>query len=153
MIGVLALKITVDEIERGWGRNTHEILIADNNGIVFLSSRDDYRFRALAPISQAVRTNILETKQFPLQWISPMGLSTDVIRPSTVQVTLSSADNPNRFLAASTPLAFAGWHAIVFTPLTLVQQQVARTMALGGITLMALVFGVCLLYTSDAADD
>ena len=145
VVGVLAVKMTVDAIERGWDGNDHDILISDHNGIVFLTSRDDYKFRALAPLTDAIRKRMEDTRQFPLERIVPMGLSSDVIRPSTVRVQFSGQSPSGGFLASSTPLDFAGWHAIVLTPLAPVQRQVVRTMAFAAITLTAIMLGTLLI--------
>ena len=146
IMGVVVVKMTVDEIEKGWQGREQEILIADNNGIVFLTSREAFKFRALAPLTRALREEIAQTKQFPLGRLEPMGLSTDIIRPSTIQVTLSEELSSDRFLAASTPLRLAGWHAIVFTPLAPVQSQTLRAMAFGTLMVSAIVLGGLLVW-------
>lgn len=145
IVGVLVVKATVGVLEKDWQAIGHEILIADSNGIVFMTNREDFKYRALAPLTQAARSNIAETIQYPLERVLPMWLSSDVIRPSTVQVTIAETLSTDRFLATSTPLALPGWHAIVFTPMEPVQSQVFRTVALGAITLTAILFGVLLI--------
>jgi len=142
VVGVVAVKITVGSLEQDWQGAGREILIADADGIVFLSSRQDYRFRALAPLSAAVTERIKVTRQFPVERVVPIEFSADVIAPSTVQVTLGA--DADSFLADSIPLDLAGWHAIVLTPLQPVQAQVFRTLAvcllvLTAVTLAGLV--------------
>lgn len=145
VVGVLAVKITAEGIEQDWLGNSREILIADNNGIVFLTNRDAFKFRALTPLPQPVRDDIVDTQQFPMELIQDMGLSTDVIRPATVRVTLPVDGAPEAFVADSAPLGLAGWHAIVFTPLAPVEQQVFRAVAFAATALMALVLSVLLV--------
>jgi len=135
VLGVLAVKITAGEIEQDWIGLGHDILIADGNGIVFLTSRSEYKFRALATLSVPVRARIADTRQFPLDKIRPMGLSADVTDSDSVQVSIVGTEDD--FLAASMPLQLAGWHAMVFTPLRPVHIQVLRTMILAGLVLTA----------------
>lgn len=140
VIGVLAVRIDLGALEQDWMGTGHEILIADNNGIVFLSSREMYRFRALAPLTEPRRIQIAETRQFPTGRVVPINLSADVIGPQTVQVTMGDpSSNGKRYLASSMPLTLAGWHAIVLTPTGPVQAQVARTVAFGALTVMVLL--------------
>lgn len=136
VIGVLAVKQTVGEIEQDWTSAGREILIADENGIVFLSSRPDYRFRALAPLSQPVLRQIADTRQYPLDRVLPIDLSANVVAPGAIEVTLGRAEGADRFLADSLPLELAGWHAIVLTPLGPVQRQVLRTLVLGALVVV-----------------
>lgn len=145
VVGVLVVKTTVGALEKDWQEIGHEILIADSNGIVFMTNREDFKFRALAPLTQAARANIADSVQYPLERVLPIGLSSDVIRPSTVQVTIAETLSTDRFLAASAPLDFPGWHAIVFTPIEPVQGQVFKTVALGAITMTALLLSALLV--------
>ena len=141
VLGVLAVKITVGEIERDWLGTGHDILIADGDGIVFLTSREAYRFGVLAPLSDPVRRYIRQTQQFPLERVHQIALSADVIGPSAVQVTLGDPAQGDHFLAASTPLTLSGWHAIAFTPIRPVQLQALRTVILVALAVAALLLG------------
>lgn len=137
VLGVLAVKMTVGELEQDWADIGHNILIADGNGIVFLTSFEDYKFKALASLEGAVQSRLVETQQFPLERVQALDLSADVIGPQSVQVSIRETDADLRYLAESMPLELAGWHAIVFTPLGPVQVQVLRTMTLGALALSA----------------
>jgi len=97
-----------------------------------MSSRSDVRFRSLAPLSASVQQNIQNTQQFPIDQVTPLSLATDVIGSETVQVTLQMDNGPEAYLADSQPLSLAGWHGIALTPVETVQQQVLRTLMLGG---------------------
>lgn len=139
VLGVLAVKMTVGELEQDWAGIGHDILIADGNGIVFLTSLEEYRFRALAPLGDAVRARLGDTQQFPLERVQGLDVSANVIGPQSVQVSIRAPGAELRYLAASMPLELAGWHAIVFTPLGPVQAQVLRTMTLGALAFIAFV--------------
>lgn len=145
VIGVLVVKITADAIEQDWGSTEQEILIADGNGIVFMASRPDYRYRALAPLSDDIRARIAATRQYPLERIEPMGLAADVIGPSAVQVTIGDGSDARQYLSEGMPLALAGWHAIVFTPMGLVRNQALRAMAFVAFALMVVGLSVLLV--------
>lgn len=137
VIGVLAIKITVDELESRWLGTDHDVLIADANGIVFLASRSAYQFRALAPLTIGTLDRIAQTRQFPIDQLIPLELSANVVAPQTVQVSIQLDGAEERHLAASVPLSLAGWHAIAFTPVAAVQVQVVRALAVGGLALLA----------------
>ena len=48
-LGVAVAKINLGEIEANWWRSGELIGIVDNDGVVILSTRPDWRYRALAP--------------------------------------------------------------------------------------------------------
>jgi two-component system, NtrC family, C4-dicarboxylate transport sensor histidine kinase DctB len=50
VIGVLALKIGVDEIEAGWRARDYRILVTDPEGVVFMSTDPGWLYRGLLPV-------------------------------------------------------------------------------------------------------
>ncbi|MEM9971921.1 MAG: cache domain-containing protein, partial [Pseudomonadota bacterium] len=127
--GVLAVKVTVGDLEAAWEGTGREILVADENGVVFLASRADYRLRSLAPMGSEVRARIDATRQFPLGSVTPIPFSASVLAPGTVEVTLGAGDDAARYLADSQPLDLSGWHAIVLSPLGVVRGQAITALA------------------------
>ena len=145
VIGVLAVKVTVDAIEANWAGAGREIIVADENGIAFLSSRADYRMRSLLPLSDGVRGRIAQTRQFPLDAVTPIPLSANVIAPGVVEVRIEDATNPARYLSESQPLQLPGWHAIVLTPLQNVRVQAINALVMWGLALTAVALGALVL--------
>jgi len=146
VIGVLVVKITVDHIEEDWRGTSHEILITDQNQVVFLSSEEDYTFRTVAPLSTFARKEIVETQQFPMTRVISMGLSADVIGNEPVEITMSPDLSTDRFFTTNIPLEFSGWHAIVLTPLGPVSTQAAWTVAVAALALLATGLAAMLIF-------
>lgn len=138
VVGVLAVTATVAALEAEWTGLGRDILVADANGVAFLSSRADYRLRSLAPMTDAALAQIAAAQQFPPQAMAPLPLSASVIRPGAVEVTLGAGQAA--FLATSQPIGLPGWHAIVLTPV-----QGARAQALTIVLAWALVASVIAL--------
>ncbi|MCH2164686.1 MAG: ATP-binding protein [Marinovum sp.] len=132
--GVLAVKVTVDALEEAWNGVSSDVLVADGNGVVFLSSRQDYRMRSLAPLSQGARTQIIATRQFPLDVLTPIPFSTNLVGESAVEVVVDDGTERLSYLAASQPLTLPGWHSIVLAPLEPIRRQVLYRMGVGNLT-------------------
>ena len=75
MVGVLAVKVTVDTFETAWKGAPVEVIVADENGVVFLSSIPDYRLRSLAPLTVGTLERIAQTRQFPLDAVTSIPFS------------------------------------------------------------------------------
>ncbi|MEO1308696.1 MAG: cache domain-containing protein, partial [Pseudomonadota bacterium] len=114
--GVLAVKVQVNDIEMGWDGLTKDIAIADPNGVIFLSNREDLHFRTLAPLSEEVLKTMEATRQFPLNLIQPLPTQADVIDDDAVSIEFTTNDGKESFLVESYPLAKPGWHAIALSP-------------------------------------
>ena len=71
-LGVLAVKISLDEVERTWQTSEEPIVLADKDGVVFLSNRPAWQYRSLAPIDAAAREKINATLQYVGKTITPI---------------------------------------------------------------------------------
>lgn len=52
VIGVVALKIGVDDIEAAWRSAEYQIIVADPEGIVFMATEKDWLYRGLLPLTE-----------------------------------------------------------------------------------------------------
>lgn len=145
VIGVLTVKMTVESIESAWERAPVEIIVADDNGIAFLSGKPEYRLRSLAPLSEGVLERISATRQFPLSAVSPIPFSANLIGENSVEVTLGSVGEEVRYLSASHPLSLPGWHSIVLTPLEPIRNEAIQSVILWNLSAAALVLGILVL--------
>ncbi|MDX8349413.1 ATP-binding protein [Cognatiyoonia sp. IB215446] len=130
ILGVLVVKVQVNAIEATWADAPFEIIVADPLGVAFLSSRPAYKMRALAPLSGPLLQEIARTQQFPVEAVTPIPFSADVLGEGAVQVTLGDDQDALEFLSQSQPLNLPGWHAIVLSPLEPVRAQTVQTIVL-----------------------
>lgn len=80
--GVLVVKLDLRPLENIWRSADADVALADANGVVFLSARPDWRYRALSALSADVLENIDATRAYegvalaaaePLVTAAPMG--------------------------------------------------------------------------------
>jgi two-component system C4-dicarboxylate transport sensor histidine kinase DctB len=71
--GVAAVKVNLDSFEREWRDIEGEILLIDERGVAILSSRDAWRFRAMAPLSPQMRDEISRSKPYGSHELTPLG--------------------------------------------------------------------------------
>lgn len=144
--GVIALKVSVGEIEDGWQGLGREIAVVDPNGIVFLSSRTDWRFRSLTNLPETVQDWIEATRQFPIDRVSTLQSSTTTRPDGIVEMEVSTADASENFLVESIALDLPGWHATVFSPTAPIRSNAlfAFLMWVLGVLVLALLSFVAL---------
>jgi two-component system C4-dicarboxylate transport sensor histidine kinase DctB len=74
--GVATVKVNLDSFERAWRDIGSDILLVDERRVPILASRDEWRFRPMAPLSPQMRDDISRSKPYgnheltPLGWIS-----------------------------------------------------------------------------------
>ena len=75
IIGIAAVKINLDKIEETWRQAGDTAMISDANGIIFLSTCDRWRFRALSALSREARAAIIALHQYDAPGaLQPIGL-------------------------------------------------------------------------------
>ncbi len=71
-LGVVAVKISLDDIEANWARSGELLMLADAHGVVFLASRPEWKFRTLEPLAPATRESIRATQQYGDSALEPL---------------------------------------------------------------------------------
>ena len=71
-LGLVAIKIALQELEREWLQTPDIVLASDAHGVVFLASQDAWRYRLLAPLDDEERRELNATRQYSDQPLRPM---------------------------------------------------------------------------------
>lgn len=127
--GVASVKVSLEAVEPSWRKLPGEVLLADEHGVVILSTRDEWKYRPLAPLPAAVHQALLDSRPYgdaallPLDWRERPGSAT-AGPPGTTQVIIGRG----RYLRSQRTLAPVGWRLIVLDDMAPVRAG-ARTMA------------------------
>lgn len=121
VIGVLVIKVDLDHTESLWGKTPEQLLVTDHNGVVILTSRPDWRFRATRPQSDEERQAIAAIKPYPTLDPRPLDLNSAAWLTQTQQIDET------------------GWSVSILAPRTLIDRQVRTVVAIGGATLLVLM--------------
>lgn len=75
--GVVVFKIDLDAIEETWRGGDYAVLVSDPDGVIFLSSRPEWLFHAMAPLGEDGRARIAETRRYADRPISFLDIRKD----------------------------------------------------------------------------
>ncbi|QIE42008.1 sensor histidine kinase [Rhodobacteraceae bacterium SC52] len=142
VVGVLALKFTVDGFEDAWRSGPSELMVTDANGVVFMSSRQDWHFRTLAPLSADALEGIQRTRQYPPARLKPLAIDSEPLNDRLTRVTATSDTRTEHFVESQTLLPDVGWRVHILSP-----AGPARTQALavfGVYVMLVLLIGLAL---------
>ncbi len=129
-IGVVVIRLRLGSLEERWLAPDHEILVVDEAGIIFMSTRSDWRFRATRSLGSEILTKLKRLHQY--------GDRTYVALPMTAQsdnniVEISQetpSTNPkssgrsvNQFLFQQKEMPTAGWSVVILSRLEAVTVQ------------------------------
>lgn len=72
ILGVIAIKLDLTDLEETWRAAGEQVLLANRDGVVLLSSDPGWRYRALGALDMAQRARIAQDRQFPGQALAPL---------------------------------------------------------------------------------
>jgi len=70
--GVIAVKISLAELERNWNSSEDPIVLADRHGVIFLSNRPNWRYHSLAPLPPDALAELASTQQYIGREVTPL---------------------------------------------------------------------------------
>ena len=70
--GLVVIKIELDALEQEWLQTPDIVLVSDAHGVIFLASRDGWRYRTLTALSDADRRELVATRQYARQRLTPL---------------------------------------------------------------------------------
>ncbi|MEL4167647.1 sensor histidine kinase [Pseudomonas sp. ZS001] len=121
VIGVLVVKVDLDHTESLWGKTPEQLLVTDHNGVVILTSRQEWRFRATRPLSDEERTAISAVQPYPTRDPQPLNL------------------DASAWLTQTQSIEETGWSVSILAPRTLIDRPVRTVVATGGAALLVLM--------------
>ncbi|YAF58542.1 C4-dicarboxylate transport sensor protein DctB [Pseudomonas sp. E141] len=121
VIGVLVVKVDLDHTESLWGKTPEQLLVTDHNGVVILTSRQEWRFRATRPLSDEERQSISAVQPYPTRDPKPLNL------------------DANAWLIQTQSMEETGWSVSILAPRTLIDRPVRTVVVIGGAALLVLM--------------
>lgn len=110
-IGAIAIKIELAALEREWLSVPDVVMASDSHGVVFLASRDEWRYRQLVPLGPGDREELAATRQYASQTLRPMRYRTlGQIDSGGRRVRFELPALPAPVLWRSLTLADSQWH-------------------------------------------
>ncbi|CAH0173375.1 MULTISPECIES: ATP-binding protein [Pseudomonas] len=121
VIGVLVVKVDLDHTESLWGKTPEQLLVTDHNGVVILTSRQEWRFRSTRPLSDEEHSAISAVQPYPTRDPKPLNL------------------DPQAWLTQTQTIEETGWSVSILAPRTLIDRPVRTVVATGGAALLVLM--------------
>lgn len=72
LVGVIAIKIDLSALQNSWRAGGEQVILANRDGIVLLSSEPDWLYRAMQPLEPRQVTQIADSRQFTGQNLEPL---------------------------------------------------------------------------------
>lgn len=139
-LGVITVKVNIAEIESLWKSERINFLVTDSEGIVFLASQDNWRFKTIKPLTELRRQAIRDVKRYLDHALEPLADFQWSPRLETYQAVWLQGKH---YLLAAHSMEEADWEVYVL----LDWQEVTRPAAIAGVlaTVLCLLTSLLLL--------
>jgi two-component system C4-dicarboxylate transport sensor histidine kinase DctB len=135
VLGVLVVKLELEELQREWAGQAGVLLVADGYSVVILSNRPAWRFRALEDLGEAARAELIEVRKYAEQALQP--LPSEVRRQIDVDADWRRVDGPDGrrdYLWQRLDMPEEGWTLhLLLEPLSLADNVRTYRLAAAGV--------------------
>ncbi|EKD34724.1 MAG: hypothetical protein ACD_75C02217G0004 [uncultured bacterium] len=138
ILGAVAIKINIDTVEQKWAHRDETFLVSDPEGVIFITTKPEWRYKTLKPLEQDVLEKIVESRRYPDASLTP--LATPSANPESDTQVLEIVSEPEkdrqRMVILSQYMPQAGWdvHILIDTK-ALVRKVITMCFVVGsGIT-------------------
>jgi two-component system C4-dicarboxylate transport sensor histidine kinase DctB len=147
VVGVVVAKLQVGHLEAAWRATDHDIVVVDDDGIVFLSSDPSRLLRPMAPLSEDARRRITAQRRYDGARLQPLDIA-DRTEIEGIGTLLSLREDgaggapvrrTTELMLLSRAMPDAGWTVMILTRTGDVGRLVLAAVAFAAITLAALL--------------
>ncbi|PSV63708.1 sensor histidine kinase [Photobacterium profundum] len=145
IIGVLVIKVDLSLIEDIWQYDQIEYAIADQQGVIFYSSEDDWLYHSLTILDEQQRKKVLDSRQYGKTELNALSEYQDLDAFERQEISnIKKSDNGKRdaYLIATHNMDKAGWNIYGFSPISTAYQYVLQAIVIFTAFYMLLCFAL-----------
>ncbi|MCR1828009.1 ATP-binding protein [Pseudomonas oleovorans] len=110
LIGVLVVKLELEELQREWVDQPGVLLVADSHQVAILSNRPAWRFRTLQALDDQARAELIDVRKYAEQALKPLPSRVHrYIDDETAWTRMDGPDGTRDYLWQRMTLPDEGW--------------------------------------------
>jgi two-component system C4-dicarboxylate transport sensor histidine kinase DctB len=119
VLGVVVIKLEMEDLQRDWASQPGVLLVTDRHGVVFLASRQAWRYHYLRDLSAEASAELLEARKYAGQDLRPLtSLPLERIDDDTERVRVDGPERRQDYLWQRLELPDEGWTLHLLHPAT-----------------------------------
>ena len=132
--GVVVIKIDVDAIEDTWRGGDYEIVVTDPEGVIFMTSRTDWLFMSVPPLTGELLARTAETQRYANAVLRDLPTTRGAYQDHHELLLVEDNGSRREFLTLAEDMDEAGW-----TVKVLLDTTSARAQAINMVILTVLI--------------
>jgi len=152
VIGVVVVKIGLDDLERHWRPGENAVVVADGDGVIVLANRPSWRFHTLAPLAPAEHERIIASQRYPGEPLEPLplvaaagGASDELVVREEMPREAESAIHAVRYLVSRAPVPGTDLQLVLLLRTEPARLRTTNAGLIAGFSALLLGFGILYL--------
>ncbi len=112
-LGVSAIKVNLDSFESALLKSGENVLLADDSGVIFLTSVREWRYRTLTQLGKDAFEQLRTTRAYNNLSLVPLETSFSLREGSSMARIVLPGDEPGDYLVQSRKVGPLGWRMIL----------------------------------------
>ena len=134
--GAVVVKVSLEQLERSWSSAEEPALLADEHGVIVLSTAPAWKYGTLRPLSADERAVIAQTQQYNDRALLPIGVTIVRELDGERRIVRFAGAEGDLFLAETRPMPGLPWQLTVFSDL---EDAVALAKGGGAVAALAIL--------------
>lgn len=143
ILGVVAIRLNQPCVEVPWSGDINHFLVTDMRGVIFLSTKPDWKFKTLRPLSQNTLKAIEQNKDYPISKVQPLPVVTmkNIKKNESIMQIKEGIKEGQlcEYLMIHNKMDEAGWTIRVLFHTSPVQTHVITSLIITGLLLCILI--------------
>ncbi|GAB6191669.1 sensor histidine kinase [Desulfocastanea catecholica] len=147
ILGAVAVKINIDTVEQSWAARDENFLVSDPDGVVFITTNPEWRFKTLEPLEQSVVERITLSRRYQDAVFLPLSHEIKTIRDAVqiLNIDRGEGKTQRQVLKQSQFMSNAGWNVHILSDTRVLRKKVLMVNIMVG-TGLSLAYMLVLLF-------
>jgi len=117
ILGALVIKVNIDSVENNWGHTDETFLVTDPDGIIFLTTRKEWRFHTLSPLSKDTLKRVAASRRYPNAEIKSLNVTNEEVNDigRIIEIKMPGDFKARKYLLQTRKMQQAGWNVQILT--------------------------------------
>ena len=144
--GVVAVKVSIDKMEAAWNISNHEIVVSDQSGIIFMSSKPSWFFRSMIPLSGDIMDALMATRKYNEVLIKELAIfdaDKGLGRHQILNITANKRER--EYLVQNAPMPVEPWNVYILSRTASARTQAYTITAAALFILLSIILSAAIL--------
>ncbi len=139
ILGTVVIKINMAPIEQSWGGAENELLVTDPDGVVFITTNKEWRFKTLNRLKPDVLTRIRESRRYGGEKLGALPIVKTETKGEYARIVSIDEGRRYDYLVQEESMPHAGWRVHILARLDRVNSQVLNVIVFAALFFLATV--------------